>query len=588
MSNTLLRLFVLSAFLVGMTACTDVGVQPKSSQTASTVFSEPQNFKTYLAKLYGGLVLTGQEGPFGNDDVGIFADEGKGGYSRVYWNLQETPTDEVVNSWVNDPAVNPFTFQNWDAENGLLDAMFARIYFQTANVNKFLEVTANPDGVNSDLRQQIQTWRAEARFLRALSYWHGLDLYRNIPLVTQTGGGLPEQASPQDVFDFIEEELLAITDGEGEENLLPAGQAPYGRADRGAAWTLLTKLYLNAEVYIDEPRYSEAATQAQKVIDSGAYSLAIDRPYGDLFRADNHTHPGMIFPLPQDGVRSQTYSNTTFLLHATSGGNMALSNPDIGVNTLPKLRGITGSWLGYRGTPSLVNQFQGSVDSVEVNCLEGVTYTQENVCGESSSTRDSTFWNTSGADSRGLFFTDGQQKAVKEIGSPGETFRYGYGVIKYKNITSDGEIGSNQTFPDTDFPMFRLGDVYLMFAEAVLRGNGNESRAVQLVNDLRDRAFGPNNSDGDVTQSDLTLEFILDERLRELYHEAHRRTDLIRYEVAGGHPELGFSTKGTWAWKGNTQQGTSTPECKNVYPIPKTQITANSKLEQNDGYPGCN
>jgi hypothetical protein len=127
-----------------------------------------------------------------------------------------------------------------------------------------------------------------------------------------------------------------------------------------------------------------------------------------------------------------------------------------------------------------------------------------------------------------------------------------------------------------------------MFAEAVLRGNGNEGRAVQLVNDLRDRAFGPNNSDGDVTQSDLTLEFILNERLRELYHEAHRRTDLIRYEVAGGHPELGFSTKGTWAWKGNTQQGTSTPECKNVYPIPKTQITANSKLEQNDGYPGCN
>lgn len=568
MSNTLLRLFVLSAFLVGMTACTDVGVEPKSSQTANTVFSEPQNFRTYLAKLYGGLVLTGQEGPFGSDDIGVFGDEGKGGYSRLYWNLQTTPTDEVVNSWVNDPAVNPFTFQDWDPENGLLDAMFARIYFQTANVNKFLEVTSDPSGASSDLRQKIQTWRAEARFLRALSYWHGLDFYRNIPLVTQTGGGLPEQASPQEVFDFIESELLDITDGEGEENLLPVGQAPYGRADRGAAWTLLTKLYLNAEVYIDEPRYGEAVNQAQKVIDSGAYSLAIDRPYGDLFRADNHTHPGMIFPLPQDGENTQTFSNTTFLMHATSGGNMGLR----------QLRGITGAWLGYRGTPELVNQFEGSLDSVEVACED---------C--ESGTRDSTFWSTEGADSRGIFFTDGQQKEVKEIGNPGETFQFGYGVIKYKNITSDGEIGPNQTFPDTDFPMFRLGDVYLMYAEAVLRsGQGSESEALDLVNDLRDRAYGPDNPAGDITQGELDLEFVLDERLRELYHEAHRRTDLIRYEIAGGHPELGFSTQGTWAWKGNTQQGTTTPECKNVYPIPQTQLAANSNLTQNDGYPGCN
>ncbi len=573
MSSTVLRIFVLSAFVLSMTACTDVGVQPKSEQTESTVFSEPGNYRNYLAKLYGGLVLTGQEGPFGDDDVGVFGDEGKGGYGRLYWNLQTTPTDEVVNSWVDDPAVLPFTYQDWSAQNGLLAAMFSRISFQTSNANKFLEVSSDVSGVSADLEEDIQQWRAEARFLRALSYFHGLDFFREIPLTTQVGGGFPEQASSEELFNFIEQELQEITDNEGTENLPPAGQAEYGRADKGAGWALLAKLYLNAEVYGLEPHYTEAAEAAGKVINSGAYSLAVDRSYGDLFRADNHTHPGMIFPLPQDGVNSQTYSNTTFLIHATSGGNMGLE----------KLRGIEGPWLGYRGTPELVNQFEGSLDSVSVDCSPS-----DDNCS-SSGTRDSTFWNTQGADSRGIFFTDGQQKQVKEIGSPPETFQFGYGVIKFKNITSDGQTGKDLTFPDTDFPMFRLGGVYLTYAEAVLRGGQQYEglSPLSLVNELRDRAYGQNNSSGDITQSDLTLEFLLDERLRELYHEAHRRTDLVRYEVVGPSGGSGFASEGTWAWKGRVQQGETTPGCKVVYPIPQDQVDANPKLQQNQGGKGA-
>ncbi|MBK9012894.1 MAG: RagB/SusD family nutrient uptake outer membrane protein [Saprospiraceae bacterium] len=174
------------------------------------------------------------------------------------------------------------------------------------------------------------------------------------------------------------------------------------------------------------------------------------------------------------------------------------------------------------------------------------------------------------SDSRNQFYSDGQSLEIADI----SLFTEGYAVGKYKNVTSTGAVGSDLTFVDTDFPMFRLADAYLMYAEAVLRGGGggDQATALQYVNALRERAYG--GTSGNISSADLTLDFLLDERARELLWEGHRRTDLVRY---------GQFTNGTylWPWKGGVAEGVSVDACRDIYPIPSQDLNANNKLEQN-------
>ena len=154
------------------------------------------------------------------------------------------------------------------------------------------------------------------------------------------------------------------------------------------------------------------------------------------------------------------------------------------------------------------------------------------------------------------------------------TFTDGYAVTKYSNVNSNGSLAQRNDVPDTDFPMFRLSDVYLMYAEATLRGatGGNRATALGYVNKIRARANAAAIADGG-----LTLDFILDERGRELFWECHRRTDLIRFGKFSGGDKI-------WQWKGGVQNGTSTSSFRNLMPIPATAIQANPTLKQNTGY----
>ena len=177
-------------------------------------------------------------------------------------------------------------------------------------------------------------------------------------------------------------------------------------------------------------------------------------------------------------------------------------------------------------------------------------------------------------DPRALFFTEGQELEIEDLSE----FTNGYASVKFTNITRDGNPGSNLAYPDTDFPMFRLADVYLMYAESVLRGGagGDAGLALQYVNQLRQRAFG--NDSGNISAGQLTLDFILDERARELFWEAHRRTDLIRFGKFAGN------TGYVWAWKGNSKDGLETNARYNLFPIPAADLSANPNLTQNQGY----
>lgn len=158
----------------------------------------------------------------------------------------------------------------------------------------------------------------------------------------------------------------------------------------------------------------------------------------------------------------------------------------------------------------------------------------------------------------------------------------GYSSTKYRNKTRSGGPAADAdpagNWVDIDFPVFRLAEIYLIYAESVLRGGsgGDAGTALSLINLLRTRAYDGNTS-GNITSGQLTLDFILDERGRELYYEAHRRTDLIRYNK--------FTTDGyLWAWKGGIAAGRAVESKYNIFPLPSNDLSSNPNLVQNNGY----
>ncbi len=519
------RALLLLFLGLGFTACTDLELLPQDKADPNAVLSQEENYESFLARIYSGLAVTGQEGPAGASDIQSL-DEGFSNYLRQYWQLQELPTESSVIAW-GDAGLPELIYQSWTSDNQFIRAMYYRIFFQVSQANEFLRetTTAKLDerGIREGFRPTVEGFRAEARFLRALSYWHAIDMFGDVIFYTEEdalGGEPPPVRSRAEVFDFLIAELQAI-----EEQLPAIGAAEYGRVDRGALYMLQAKLFQNAEVYAGQDRHADALAALEQIIGSEAYSL--EENYADLFKADNHTSPELIWAIPFDGRFTQGFGGLTYLTHAPVGGSMD-----------PADYGIDGGWFGLRATKDLVNLFP-------------------DVTGE--------------VDERALFYTDGQTLEIDNISE----FSQGYAVDKYTNVTSDGVAGSDPRFPDTDYPMFRLGDVYLMYAEEVLRGGGSSrDRAVELINELRARAY--NNNVGDITDGDLSLDFILAERGREVYWEAQRRTDRIRFGQ--------FSTNGVWPWKGGVPEGRTTSKIYNLYPIPSSELLSNPNLSQNEGY----
>ena len=523
-SKNIILLGFIAVISVFESCVKDLDRVPFYEVTSATVYNDPANYRSIIAKVYAGLALSGQQGPAGKADIsGI--DEGFSTYLRQYYKAQELTTDEAVIGW-NDGSIKDYHNMNWTSANEFIAAMYYRIFYQITLCNEFVRETTDEKLAERNLSSNtdIKTYRAEARFLRALSYWHALDMFGNVPFVTEKdalGAFLPTQTNRKDLFTYIESELKDI-----ENTLVDAKKNEYGRADKGAAWTLLAKLYLNAEVYTGTSRATDCITYCNKVIAAG-YSL--ESSYENLFKIGNDKSNEMIFAVRFDGLNSKTWGGMTFLVHAPVGGTMRAA--DFGIN---------GGWGGLRTTKNFVGLFS-------------------DVTGKT--------------DTRAMFYTSDQSLEIDDIAE----FKQGYAITKYKNVDQAGKAGTDPegNFPDTDFPMFRLADVHLMYAEAVLRGGtgGTQAQALAYVNALRARAY--KGSTGNLTT--ITLNDILDERGRELYWECHRRTDLIRFKK--------FTTGDyVWQWKGGVKAGKSVTDIYNIFPLPSADVVANPKLVQNPGY----
>lgn len=508
--------FVMTAMM--MVSClSDLDVKPIDPfvTSADKVYTTKESYKQGLAKLYATFGLTGQRGPAGNQDVGG-VDEGFSSFVRSLWYMQELTTDEAVWTYGNDADGTIFNlhFNTWLPSDGIPEALYARIANVAALSNEFIRVTT---GKTDD--PDFKNFQAEARFLRALAYFYGMDLYGRLPFVTEKdlpGAFFPPMIQRAALFDYIEKELIAIKPNMG------APRFEYARADRAACAMLLAKLYLNAEVYIGQPKYTEALTELNEVIAAG-YTLS--PRYANLFRADNDTNNSeIIFAQAFDGARSQAFSMTQVMINGNAGN---------------------GGWAGLRTTSAFVGKFPTLTEARAIFAKED----------------------------------KGQSLNIDAV----SVSTQGYGVFKFRNITAAGvESPNNSTgFPDTDYPMFRLADAYLMYAEAVLRGGsgGTRANALAYVNAIRTRSgdVTAGNAPGAITDLQLTLDFILDERARELYWEGHRRIDLIRFGKFTGGSYL-------WPWKGGIKDGTAIEEKRKIFPVPASDLGTNPNLKQNDGY----
>ncbi|MBC7606481.1 MAG: RagB/SusD family nutrient uptake outer membrane protein, partial [Burkholderiales bacterium] len=333
------------------------------------------------------------------------------------------------------------------------------------------------------------------------------------------------ESNRKELFNFVESELLAI------QGILPATNG-YGRANKSVARMLLAKLYLNAEVYTGTARYNEALAQIKLVIDEGGYSLAPD--VKSLFSGDNNVTVAkneIIYPLIADPLVSQSYGNTTYLV------NGSLNSETMTLSTY----GATQGWGGHRATKAWYGLFGSSA-------------------AELAASPD---------DRAHLFWTDGHSYEMTNY----KTWTDGYPCIKFRNSNFLGTSIATD-FSGTDFPLFRLADAYLIYAESILRGasGGSSTEALQYVNAIRTRSNATT-----ISLGELNLDFILDERARELNFEGHRRSDLIRFGKFSGGGYL-------WPWKGGVKDGTAIPATYNLFPIPLKALQANTNLTQNPGY----
>lgn len=508
-----LGLLALAAPALLLAGCTDLSVDPFSEIQADQFFQSEDEVNAALAPVYAQLRTLL--------------------YNNHYHGVTQVSSDEEIiptrgTDWGDGGAWLQLHRHTWTAQHPFLNDVWNASNTGIARANGLL---SGLEGATVPNQEAIV---AEVRVLRAFYYYTLLDFFGRAPLIGDEEGeflpdpdNLPAAESRARLFEFIETELLEARDA------LPAQQAQRGRFGADVVDAMLASLYLNAEVFSGEvtagglnrgsDRWDDAFDRADALIGSGRYQL--DDDYFEVFGVDNFDNPEHILTiqhLSEDGL------GTVFSRRA------------LHYNSIP-----AGAWNGFSALAETYTEFDG--DPRQAIYLAGP---QDNVItGEPAFER--------GNDPPRLDFVNGfpsrTQPGVIDINDAAENA----GVRPYKFPADPDESGAFSQ--GNDYPWFRLGEMYLIRAEAgLMSGQGNP---LADVNRVRQRAGAP-------PLSSISIEDIYDERLLELASEARRRQDLIR---------AGRWTS-DWSFKTNTA-----PHLV-VFPIPQPQINANPALTQNAGY----
>lgn len=529
---------VLLAALLGLSSTSCLKDLDQSIQDEQT--NTELDMTSYLAKVYGSLVLTGQKGGAGNPDMSQF-DEGNSSFYRRIFEANELCSDEIIWTWQGDAGIPELTNISWNSSHGYTELTYYRIMYNITLCNYYLDTT------KEDTDASVLTNRAEVRFIRALMYYYFMDLFGKAPYKVEYNDELPVEKSRSEVFNFVVDELKAISDGSGSEQLKDfcGDDSNYGRADKVAAKMLLARIYLNAGVYTGEAKWEEAVAYATEVINSN-YKLNETAAngytaYEQLFMGDNgentNARQEIIFPIRCDGATSRSYGGSVYTIASCTGQG----TPDQSL--------ASSQWTCNRARQALIDKFVADGSSMEKQAVSVADF------------------RTIAGDDRAMFFVDADRTYTTEEKT---TFTAGFGVLKWNNAYAKGGTPKDAVFADADIPLLRVAEAYLTRAEANFRlGKNDDARAD--INKLRARANASN------APLQLTERDIIDEWCREFYMEGRRRSDLIRFGLFTGDAYV-------WDWKGGAYAGTSVSNIYNVYPIPANELSANSNMTQNPGY----
>lgn len=520
-----------------ITSCTgDLDVTPINPQQTQVA-----NDDALFNKLYATFSLTGQQGNAGKPDIpsNVMENEGFTQYYRMQWYLNEFTSDEAAWTWSGNDNLQGLMYNKYTANEGFALGLYYRLYFDITLCNSYI----------NDIGKDPQRL-AEARFIRAYNYASVLDIFGAGPFCTKVSSDNAAYYNRQQLFDYVESELLDI-----EDKMADPGRNTYGRADKVAVWLLLSRLYLNAEVYTGHERNGDAMIYANKVLNNGYYHLNFDgatnpitgekySAYQMLFLADNNSNGAQyeaILPVLQDGITTRTDGGTQLLIQASydnKNDNMETDVPS----------GTNRSWgkcLQIKG--KLVDQFFKGAKAPETGSIATMT--------------------AAANDDRALFYSKGYKQYITEV----DQLDNGFASVKFRNVRSDGARTSAIDYVDTDLPLMRMAEAYLTYAEASVRKFGPNSDADSKLRVLRDRAHA-------APLNNATLDDICAEWAREFWFEGRRRMDLIRFNKFAGQSDY------KWEFMGGEAKGASFPSFRKVFAIPQADLSNNPNLKQNNGY----
>ena len=576
------KIVASAALVLGLgvfsTSCVnDLDLTPESQDSFSwaDIQNDPDKYLPQaFNKCYGALAYSGQSGEGSADLSGM--DAGKSCYQRAMFILNEKCTDECA--WIyTEDGVDNIVKGNWTDSHGLVYGTYSRLYVIIAICNDFIRQVqssgielSHPTTMNC-----AKQFCLEARAVRALAYWNVLDMWGNAGWVDETVpyGTNATPIKRAELYNKLVAELQDII-----ANWPADAQLVYGRVGLDGVKTLLAKVYLNSEIYVGENKYKECLDLCNQIIANhkGGYvyngqATGLANHYLAVFSADNDRYmPGGSAPAENEILWGVPYENTYIQAYGGTRYLMAAGIKDGTAEDLTKVDLIKGT-------------FYMSCANYGINDQWGCMHAREQFSDlfiDNNDVRDD-FWSKE---------AEGFNKANTEYAN----FTDGYACIKFtnlrtkadgtfylknpagptviSNISDESKALSQNVHPDTDLPLFRLSDIYLMKAECyVLGGEGDAASALDAVNIVRTRA-------GATAWTILSKDGLLDERARELYWENHRRSDLIRYSK--------FTSGYNWAWKGGIYEGTNIGSHQTVYPIPASVIAAQPEFAaiQNAGY----